>query len=228
MSSGRYWRYRRRGQKKGYDFEKEWAEALVWYCVRRRPIFYHKLADTQAFRSALRQIKIMFSDMPQQMKEKFGWVMSAFNRLTIPKQPGDFLVMIEGISGIMEVKSKSTKGRVWLSQLIKPHQYQYATRIELYGKGFYYFIINNRTEPQNHSVIALTRQEVREVLIAEDLMQRTGNQKGWTWDELLSFSHLPLITANDRRTYKDPMFTKYDPSVIFEDIREHLLVDSLA
>jgi len=211
-------KYKRKGQQKGYDFEREWAESLAWFCMRRHPIFFHKLADTQAFRSTLRRIKMMFSDMPQQMRAKFYWVMSAFNKMTLPKQPADTLIIYKGIGGFMELKSRSTEGRVWLSELIKDHQYQYASRVELYGGGFSYFILNNRIEAQNHYVVALTRDEVREVLIGEQVMRDSRLKRGWTWDELISFSHLPVLEANDRRTWDDPIFTKYDPTPIFEDI----------
>jgi len=124
------------------------------------------------------------------------------------------------------LKSKmSANTPLMLSNMIIPHQFQYATKIEVYGGGFYYFLICNRIKADSHYVLVFTREEVREILIAEEEMKkRKGwSKSGWSWDELASFTHIEVIVAQNRRTCKSRYFTKWDYTPIILDIQERFL-----
>jgi len=140
--------------------------------------------------------------------------------MTLPKQPGDMWLVVNGIGGMLELKSKSASTPLMLSTMIQPHQFQYATKIEVNGGGFYYFLICNRLKPDSHYVIALTRSEVRDIFIAEaEMKKRKGwSRSGWSWDELASFTHLPVMVANNRRYWKEDHFTKWDYTPLILDI----------
>ena len=130
--------YKGRGNKNaakraGYDYEEETAKALTWLHLNHR-LFYHKEADTHALRSTVRRILNMFYDLPIQIQDQFQHVFWAFKKITLPKVPGDYWLLIQGIGGMWELKSKmSANTPLMLSHMIQQHQFQYATKIEVYG-----------------------------------------------------------------------------------------------
>ena len=215
------WKFKRRGQEKGYDFEDEIAKSLGWYHIYQERIFFYKMADTHAVRGAINQIRRMFYDLPQQMQDQFSWILNSFRRITFPKQPGDFLLIYLGLGGVLELKSLSTENRFRLRDVLKEHQMSYANKIELYGAGFYYLLFNNRNDRGEHTVDIFNRKEVQQILIDESINNRT-----WSFDEIRCYSHIERIYAV-RNCKELDVYSKWELTPLFQDIiRERHLEDS--
>jgi hypothetical protein len=208
------------GSQIGYDFENEGQWGLTHYHIVHEYLFYHKLPDTHLLRSTVRKVKNMYYTLPPQFQKALSFVMKSFVYLTLPKQPGDFFLIYRGAGGIWEFKA-SKQRRLYPSVMIADHQVRYANHIEVYGDGFYYYLICCRIIKGDHFVIVLNREEMREALIEENERMMRGDIKGFNWDELFRFSHLPVIYANKKKELKEgEYFTKWDWSPIFKDIRD--------
>ena len=90
------------GAKSGYNFESETDNALLYYAAHIKPLFHLKLPDTHAWSKAVSFIKTMFRMIPPHLKGKFQGAVDAYAKFTLPKQPGDFLVVLDGITIFLE------------------------------------------------------------------------------------------------------------------------------
>lgn len=215
-------RMRQASRQMGYTYEAEIAKALTQYHVEHHSLFYHKLPDTHILRQMIRKVKREFGQLPISIQKQFGWLYGALNKMSLPKQPGDFLLIFQGIGGILELKS-SKQESLYLSQMFSDHQISYSSQIEVYGGGFYYNLICCRIVRDNHFTIILNREELRDALIEEERRRDEGEKIKLTWTELASYSHIPVIFAKGKRESEETYFTKWELGCLIEDIRRRYI-----
>ena len=208
----------KKNKMQGYNYENEISKSLGWIHVYHKRIFYHKLPDTHAVRSVITQIRQLFYALPEYHQRKFRWLLGVHKKMTFPKQPWDFWLTVDGVSVGFEVKATKNPNDIRLYSMLSDHQFAYATHLELYGKGKAYIGICDRSSPQNHQMTILTRKEAREVLIEEARRYERGISMGMPFAYVAGFSHLPLIKAENRRTWSGPGFTKWDLRPFIDDI----------
>ena len=145
-------------QQRGYEFEEKFKESFKQSFPNG---FIYKLIDTHSLEGAKRAAS--------------NTTRGAWNKIIIPKVPSDYICINNGETIWVECKSTMNKTSLPLTN-IKPHQLQFASKIEEAG-GRYYFAIRHQIPRASECFLITLNDIIR-------LKTENGGRKSIRWEQL--------------------------------------------